>query len=160
MRSRAGAEGVVDAQVTIWGLSGETRVTNEAPGLAGATLDGVRARGGPSGLESKGPVTRVRATVLGACVALVAGFLLVAQPAASSPIGEADHVPDPSVLEGESGSPIRGDAGAAAQKKADAKRNKKDDKAKQEVPLPPPPVVPDGLPAEVDPLPSYQGQYI
>ena len=160
MRSRAGAGGAPGAKVTIWGLSGETRVTNEAPGLAGATLDGVRARGGPSGLESKGPVTRARATVLGACVALVAGFLLIAQPAASSPIGEADHVPDPSVLEGESGSPIRGDAGAAAQKKADAKKDKKDDKAKQEVPLPPPPVVPDGLPADVDPLPSYQGQYI
>ena len=123
--------------MTIWGHSGETRVTNEVPGSAGATLDGVRARGGPSGADPKGPVTRVRATVLGACVALVAGFLLIAQPAASSPIGEADHVSDPSVLEGESGSPIRGDAGRAAQEKADAKRDKKEDKAKQEVSLPP-----------------------
>ena len=146
--------------MTIWGLSGETRVTNEAPGPAGATLVGVRARGGPSGADPKGPVTRVRATVLGACVALVAGFLLIAQPAASSPIGEADHVPDPSVSEGPSGAPIRGDAGAAAQQKADAKKDKKDQKAKEEVPLPPPPALPAGLPAEVDPLPTYQGQYI
>lgn len=102
-------------------------------------------------------MTRVRATVLGACVALVAGFLLIAQPAASSPIGEADHVPDPSVVEGASGTPTRGDAGKAAQKKA---QDKKDAKKADDVPLPPPPALPAGLPAEVDPLPSYQGQYI
>jgi hypothetical protein len=90
-------------------------------------------------------------------VALVAGFLFMAQPAASSPIGEADHVPDPSVVEGPSGAPIRGDAGRAAQQKADAKKDKK---AKEELPLPPPPAMPSGLPAEVDPLPTYQGQYI
>lgn len=120
-------------------------------------MDGVRARGGPSGPDPKGPVTRVRATVLGACVALVAGFLLIAQPAASSPIGEADHVPDPSVVEGASGTPTRGDAGKAAQKKA---QDKKDGKKAADVPLPAPPTVPAGLPAEVDPLPTYQGQYI
>ena len=145
--------------MTIWGLSGETRVTNEAPEPLGATLDGVRAHDGPSGPDPRGPVTRTRATVLGACVALVAGFLLIAQPAASSPIGEADHVPDPAVIEGESDAPIRGDAGRAAQEKADAKKDKQD-KKEQEVPLPPPPAVPAGLPAAVDPLPSYQGQYI
>jgi hypothetical protein len=102
-------------------------------------------------------VTRVRATVLGACVALVAGFLLIAQPAASSPIGEADHAPDPSLSESASGAPVRGDAGKAAQKKA---QDKKDAKKQEDVPLPPPPAVPAGLPAEVDPLATYQGQYI
>jgi hypothetical protein len=95
----------------------------------------------------------VRATVLTACVALVAGFLLVAQPAASSPIGEADHVPDPAASEGPSGAPIRGDAGAAAQQKADDKKDKKDQKGKEEIPLPPPPAVPSGLPVAMS-MPS------
>lgn len=106
--------------------------------------------------DPRGSGRTLRTTVLGTCVALVAGFLLIAQPAASAPIGEADHVPDASVMDGESGVPIRGDAGAAAQKKADEKK----DKSEKDHPLPPPPAVPAGLPAEVDPLPSYQGQYI
>ena len=113
--------------------------------------------GSPTSGQAR-PVRGSRAVVLGTTAALVAGFLLIAQPAASSPIGEADHVPDQSVLDGESGAPIRGDAGKAAKKKADKKdREEKKDK---EIPLPPPPAVPAGLPAEVDPLPMYQGQYI
>jgi len=119
---------------------------------------GVRAANQPGEPDPRGSGRSLRTTVLGTCVALVAGFLLIAQPAASAPIGEADHVPDPSVIEGESGGPVRGDAGAAAKKKADEK--KKDAKKEQEVPLPPPPAVPAGLPAEVDPLATYQGQYI
>lgn len=129
------------------------------PEAAGATVVRVRALTEPGQPDSRGSGRALRTAVLGTCTALVAGFLLIAQPAASAPIGEADHVPDTSVLEGESDAPIRGDAGKAAQSKADAKREAKKD-AKKDEPLPPPPAVPAGLPAEVDPLPTYQGQYI
>jgi hypothetical protein len=118
---------------------------------------GVRVLTRVSEPDPKGSGRTLRMAVLGACVALVAGFLLIAQPAASAPIGEADHVPDGSASSGESGAPVRGDAGAAADKKADDKR--KDGQAKA-IPLPPPPALPAGLPADVDPLPTYQGQYI
>lgn len=120
---------------------------------------GVRVLTGSGAPDPRGSGRSVRMAVLGTCTALVAGFLLVAQPAASAPIGEADHVPDASIVDGESGAPIRGDAGRAAAQKAEDKKGKKDKKEK-EVPLPPPPAVPAGLPAEVDPLPGYQGQYI
>lgn len=119
----------------------------------------VRVLTGSGSPDPRGSGRSMRMAVLGTCTALVAGFLLVAQPAASAPIGEADHVPDASVVDGESGAPIRGDAGRAAAQKAEDKKGKKDKKEK-EVPLPPPPAVPAGLPAEVDPLPGYQGQYI
>lgn len=106
--------------------------------------------------DPRGSRRGLRATAVGACLALVTGVLLIAQPVASSPVGEADHVPDPSVVEGaSSGGPTRGDPGAASDKKAQAKKD-----AAKDVPLPPPPAVPANLPAEVDPLPSYQGQYI
>jgi hypothetical protein len=126
-------------------------------------LDGVRVPSDPPSGDPRRSQGRVRAAILGTTVALVAGFLLVAQPAASAPIGEADHVPDPSVIEGESDVPIRGDAGRAAEKKAEekkAEKNEKKNEKEREVPLPPPPAVPAGLPAAVDPLPGYQGQYI
>lgn len=96
----------------------------------------------------------MRTAVLATCTALVAGFLLIAQPAASAPIGEADHVPAPGAAE-ESSAPVRGDAGKAAQKNADKQKDKE-----EPVALPAPPAVPANLPVEVDPLPTYQGQYI
>jgi len=118
--------------------------------------------GSSSAHRGRGPGTAPgprRALVAATTAALVAGFLLVAQPAASSPIGEADHVPEQSESEGASGGPTRGDAGRAAEAKADEKKGKKDKEAK-DLPLPPPPALPAGLPKEVDPLPTYQGQYI
>ncbi len=138
----------------------KTHESGGAPEAEGATLESVRALSNPSAPDPRGSGRAWRTAVLGTCTALVAGFLLIAQPAASAPIGEADHVPDPAVIDGEAGAPIRGDAGAAAQKKADSKNGKKDGKKEKEVPLPPPPALPASLPAEVDPLPSYQGQYI
>lgn len=140
---------------------GKTLGSGGVPEAEGATLVSVRALHEPGAPDPKGFGRSLRTAVLGSCVALVASFLLIAQPAASAPIGEADHVPEPSAIEGTSGAPVRGDAGKAAQKKADAKKNgKKDGKKEKEIPLAPPPVVPAGLPAEVDPLPTYQGQYI
>lgn len=116
---------------------------------------GVRVLSESGAPDPRGSGSGRRTAVLGVCTALVAGFLLIAQPAASAPIGEADHVPDTGSTEGESGTPVRGDVGAAAKKKADKKV-----KEEREIPLPPPPALPAGLPVEVDPLPSYQGQYI
>ena len=129
------------------------------PGAGGATVAGVRVLTDPGREDPRGTSARLRGVVVGACVALVAGFLLVAQPAASAPIGEADHVPDPSALEVGGTDPIRGDAGRAAEKKAEDKRGKQDEKSK-EIPLPPPPALPANLPAAIEPLPGYQGQYI
>jgi len=143
-------------------------------------VDGVPALTDPQATPPRSHVEgRLRGAILGTCVALVAGFLLVAQPAASAPIGEADHVPDSSVVDGEgnpdgpgagseddSKTPVRGDAGEAGKKKAEAAKdkdrdtNRKKDKAREKIPLPPPPKVPAGLPSTVDPLPMYQGQYI
>jgi hypothetical protein len=135
---------------------------------------GVRAIANPSGGDPKrswAPARYprlVRAALAGTCLALVAG-VLIAQPVASSPLGEADHVPDISVIEGEhsptgdegeSPTPTRGDPGRAAQKKADQKKADAEKSAVKEVPLPPPPALPANLPPGVDPLPTYQGQYI
>jgi hypothetical protein len=143
-------------------------------------VDDVRALNSPRAGSRRPSGAWARGAVLGTCLALVGGFLLVAQPAASAPIGEADHVPELELVEGEppppgteGDAPARGDGGkdkgqnksenkaeAAKDKKPDARPNKKKDKSKDDVPLPPPPAVPAGLPATVDPLPTYQGQYI
>lgn len=140
-------------------------------------MDGVPAQNNPRGTAPRGVMSlgsvRIRSAVVGACLALVAGFLLVAQPAASAPLGEADFEPifvegepetQPPVAEDEPSAPVRGDASKGADKKVEAAKDKtstkKKDKSKDQVPLPPPPAVPAGLPAAVDPLPTYQGQYI
>ena len=122
-----------------------------------------------------------------------AAFLAGANPATAAPLGEADHVPDESVLvdgeagnsddsvlddghdhdhavpdapegngtsdkgkdKGKDGAKKPGNAKEPNKNKKEPNKNKKDD-----VPLPPPPAVPDGLPTEVDPLAGYQGQFI
>ncbi len=134
----------------------KTPESGGTPEAGGATLVSVRALTDPGAPDPKGSGRSLRTAVLGTCSALVAALLLIGQPAASAPIGEADHVPDPTVVEGGDGAPVRGDAGSAAQKKADKKKADKSD----EIPLPPPPLIPDGLPIEIDPLAMYQGQYI
>ncbi|MGI9196793.1 MAG: hypothetical protein ACR2KE_04955 [Candidatus Nanopelagicales bacterium] len=101
-----------------------------------------------------------------AAAALVAG-LLVAAPASAAPIGEADHSPvSDDHGHGQPGgdgiAPASGtsqdDSAPAGGKKDGAKK----DDPKKDTPLPPvpPPTIPANLPAEVDPLASYQGQYI
>ena len=80
---------------------------------------GVRVLSESGAPDPRGSGSGRRTAVLGVCTALVAGFLLIAQPAASAPIGEADHVPDTGSTEGESGTPVRGDVGAAAKATAD-----------------------------------------
>lgn len=127
------------------------------PGAEGSTLDDVRASSSSTASDPTGS-WRVRAAAVALGVVAVAGFLSVASPAASVPVGEADHVPDESALAGGSEASEESDAKASGAAKGSGKKDK-DDK-KNEVPLPPPPAVPAGLPSDVDPLPGYQGQFI
>ena len=159
-------------------------------------MDDVFAQMALSKDESTGS-WRLRFSAVALALVASATFLAGANPTAkAAPLGEADHVPDETIVLAEEspkpGSEVADDStiddghghdhalpDIADEDSTDGKdgtnKNNSDkdkgaskkpgnvkdsNKKKDDVPLPPPPAVPDGLPVEVDPLAGYQGQYI
>jgi len=120
--------------------------------------------------RSRGAVKRALPATVAALGAVgLAGALLVAPPAQASPIGEADHTPSDVTSAGplddhghhHGHAPPSKDnpSGIGKDRTPHKDDSKKKDPAK-DVPIPPAPALPANLPVEIDPLPSYQGQYI